>query len=136
MTIENIHLCNVSSITQEKNPFMKESEVSPLPSWSRCRAPVGGALIQNLLTSEQLPVALFLFPAPSPLPSVIVFISPPEDPLVLLLLPAAALCSSPRAAPASCCRGGPLSSISRYLFCFETPPPLQLLFRSFVLMNA
>ena len=106
MTIENIHLCNVSSITQEKNPFMKESEVSPLPSWSRCRAPVGGSLIQNLLTSEQLPVALFLFPAPSPLPSAIVFISPPEDPLVLLLLPAAALCSSPRAAPASCCRGG------------------------------
>ena len=125
MTIENIHLCNVSSITQEKNPFMKESEVSPLPSWSRCRAPVGGALIQNLLTSEQLPVALFLFPAPSPLPSAIVFISPPEDPLVLLLLPAAALCSSPRTAPASCCRGG----VGRYLpflvisFALRPPPP-------------
>lgn len=32
MTIENIHLCNVSSITQEKNPFMQEFEVSLSPA--------------------------------------------------------------------------------------------------------
>lgn len=65
MTIENIHLCNVSSITRGKNPFMQEFKVS-LPSWSCFRAPVGGALIQNLLTSEQLPVALFLVPRSQP----------------------------------------------------------------------
>lgn len=65
MTIENIHLCNVSSITQEKKknqPFHAGIQGLSLPSWSCFRAPVGGALIQNLLTSEQLPVALFLVP--------------------------------------------------------------------------
>lgn len=102
---------------------MQESEVSPLPSRSRCRAPVGGALIQNLLTSEQLPVALFLLPAPSPLPSAIVFISPPEDPrcCCCFLWP---LCARrptlPRLRP-SVLQQGPLSSISPYLFFIETP---------------
>lgn len=67
MTIENIHLCNVSSITQEKKkPFHAGIRGLSLPSWSCFRAPVGGALIQNLLTSEQLPVALFLVPRSQP----------------------------------------------------------------------
>lgn len=91
MTIENIHLCNVSSITRDKTLSWSFQGLSQL---LLLQGPGGGSAAQNLLTSEQLPVALFLHPSPPPSLYHWIYLSHSRTP-VLLLLPTVGTCSLP-----------------------------------------
>lgn len=67
MAIENIHLCNVSCLTQGEAAFHAGAGGQSLPA---AAAAGPGGLSPNPLTSEQLPGALFLVPPRSQPPAL------------------------------------------------------------------
>lgn len=78
MTIENIHLCNVSSITQEKTLSCRNSR-SLSPQLVLLQGPGGGSADSepvDIRAASSGFVPCSPFPAPCP-PSVIAFISLP-----------------------------------------------------------
>lgn len=109
MTIENIHLCNVSSITWDKPLSWSFQGLSQL---LLLQGPGGGSVAENLLTSEQLPVALFLHPSPPPSLYHWIYLSHLRTPVLLLFPTAGRACRLlwVRSVPSIACLWGLVAS--------------------------